>query len=115
MPGADGAPITWRNLLALGIFGGLIPCPTAIVVLLTSISLNRVGFGMLLVVAFSAGLAAVLTGIGIILVYAGQRLSRFHPPALLSRGIPVASAAVVVFVGLMLTLKAAGVDGLPTL
>jgi len=116
VPGFDGRPVTWRNLLSLGIYGGLIPCPTAIVVLLTSISLNRVGFGLVLVVAFSAGLAAVLTGIGLMLVHAGRALSRFSEGKISSRVgtlLPVLSAAAVIIAGLIITLRAAGQNGLP--
>ena len=47
-PGADGRPVTWRSLLALGVSGGLLPCPSALVVLLSAIALQRVAFGMLL-------------------------------------------------------------------
>ncbi len=96
-------PVVW-----LGVIGGMIPCPTAIVVLLTSISLGRVGYGMVLVAAFSAGLAAVLTGIGLLLVYARHRLARVHVPGRVARAVPLASAAVVVAVGVMLTLNAGG-------
>jgi ABC-type nickel/cobalt efflux system permease component RcnA len=69
-------PVTWRSLLALGVSGGLLPCPSALVVLLSAIALGRIGFGMLLVVAFSLGLAGVLTGFGILLVYAGRIFER---------------------------------------
>lgn len=116
VPGAGGQPGTWRGLLALGIYGGMIPCPTAIVVLLLSISLNRIGFGLLLVVAFSAGLALVLTGIGLAIVYAGRALARFSAmrgSSVLGRTLPVLSALVVVLAGLLITLRAAGVDGVP--
>ncbi len=109
LPGEEGKPVTWRGLLALGMFGGLIPCPTAIVVLLTSIALNRVAFGLLLVIAFSAGLAAVLVGIGLACVYAGRFLARWRVPVALARVVPVASAAAVLMVGLLITLNAAGV------
>ena len=60
------------SLLAVGISGGLLPCPSALVVLLAAISLHRVAFGMLLIVAFSAGLALSITGIGLIAVFAKQ-------------------------------------------
>lgn len=116
LPGFDGTPVTWRSLLALGVYGGMIPCPTAIVVLLISISLNRVGFGLALVVAFSLGLAAVLTGIGIALVYAGRRLSRLSRlkgGTRVARAVPVMSAAAVIVAGLLITLRAAGQTGLP--
>lgn len=109
LPGGAGTPVTWRGLLALGVFGGLIPCPTAIVVLLTSIALNRVAFGLLLVVAFSAGLAAVLVGIGLTLVLAGRVAARVPVPGALVRLVPVFSAVAVVAVGLLITLRAAGV------
>ena len=56
-PGADGSPITWKSLLALGISGGLLPCPSALVMLLSVSALDNVGWGMMLVVAFSLGLA----------------------------------------------------------
>lgn len=120
LPGIDGTPVTWRSLLALGVYGGMLPCPTAIVVLLISISLNRAGFGLALVVAFSLGLAAVLTVIGIALVYAGRRLSRLsrlkggnRVARILPRALPVMSAAAVIVAGLLITLRAAGQSGLP--
>ena len=75
------ARISWRGLLALGVSGGLIPCPSALVVLLGSIALGRVGFGLALVVAFSLGLAATLTGLGILFLYAGRFFERRLRPA----------------------------------
>ena len=76
LPPNDEA-ISWRNLLALGVSGGLLPCPSALVVLLSAVALHRVGYGLLLVVAFSIGLAATLTGIGLAFVYAGRWFSQF--------------------------------------
>lgn len=113
---AQGRPVTKRSLLALGVYGGMIPCPTAIVVLLISISLNRIAFGMMLVVAFSVGLAAVLMLIGFTLVYAGRtfsRLSRFKGAGALGAAVPVMSAAMVIVAGLLITLRAAGQSGIP--
>lgn len=118
VPGVSGRPVTWRSLLALGMYGGMIPCPTAIVVLLISISLNRVGFGLLLVVAFSLGLAAVLMGIGFALVYAGRAFSRvscFRGSGMLAATIPIASAALVIAAGLLITLRAAGQEWVPVI
>ena len=57
-----------RGLLGVGISGGIIPCPTALVVLLAAISLHRVGYGLVLIVAFSLGLAATVSGIGLLAV-----------------------------------------------
>lgn len=107
--GEGGRPVTWQGLLALGMFGGLIPCPTAIVVLLTSIALNRVAFGLLLVIAFSAGLAAVLVGIGLALVLAGRAVARVRVNGTLMRAVPIVSATTVLVAGLLITVRAAGV------
>jgi len=105
-PGADGQPVTWRSLLALGISGGLLPCPSALVVLLSAIALHRVAFGMLLIVAFSAGLAAVLTGIGLLLVYARRLFEHFPSDGRLLRALPVASAAFVTVAGVAIAAGA---------
>ena len=59
-----------RSLVAVGVSGGLLPCPSALVVLLAAISLHRVAFGLLLVVAFSFGLAAAITGVGLVALVA---------------------------------------------
>lgn len=103
-PGTDGTPITWRSLLALGISGGLLPCPSALVVLLAAISLQRVGFGILLVVAFSIGLAATLTGIGLVFLYAGRLMKRRVrlSSGRLVRILPVVSAFVIMCVGILI-------------
>jgi nickel/cobalt transporter (NicO) family protein len=71
-----------------------------------------VAFGMLLVVAFSAGLALVLTGIGIALVYAGRARERARVPGLVTRLVPVASAAAVLVAGVLITMRAIGQSGL---
>jgi ABC-type nickel/cobalt efflux system permease component RcnA len=101
-PGGDGTPITWRSLLALGISGGILPCPSALVVLLGAISLHRVGYGLLLVVAFSVGLASVLTAVGLAFVYAGRLVKstgRFGRLDHLARVLPVLSALVITCAG----------------
>ncbi len=116
-PGADGGAVTWRSLLALGISGGLLPCPSALVVLLSSIALHRVGYGLLLVVAFSLGLASALTGIGLAFVLAAGAAQRGAArwgdhPALrkisprVVRLLPAASAFVVTGLGLALCWQA---------
>lgn len=112
-PGADGSPVTWRSLLALGISGGLLPCPSALVVLLSAISLQRVGYGMFLVVAFSIGLAATLTAIGLMFVYAGRWMKR--PAGALGdrlvRVLPIGSAFVIACVGAVICYEALGQGG----
>lgn len=107
-PGADGSPITWRSLLALGISGGLLPCPSALVVLLSAIALHRVGLGLLLIVAFSLGLASVLTAIGIVMVHAGRWFERIPTSGRLMRAVPVVSALAVTLAGIAITVQALG-------
>jgi nickel/cobalt transporter (NicO) family protein len=100
--------VGWRSLLALGVSGGLLPCPEALMVLLITIAAHRVLFGLLLIVAFSTGLAAVLVGFGLLLVYARQRFQRLNlsHTALIPRALPVASALVIVLAGSLITLQA---------
>ncbi|MFN8465820.1 MAG: sulfite exporter TauE/SafE family protein [Caldilineaceae bacterium] len=107
-PGADGRPVTWRGLLALGISGGLLPCPSALVLMLGAISLNRIGFGLLLIVSFSIGLASVLTLFGIALVHAGKWFERIPEGGRLIRFVPAASALFITAAGLVITLEALG-------
>ncbi len=113
-PGTDGSRVTWRSLLALGISGGLLPCPSALVVLLSAISLHRVGYGMLLVVAFSVGLAATLTAIGLAFVYAGRFILNRAGARIngLARVLPIASALVVACLGAALCYEALGQAGI---
>ncbi len=107
LPGADGGPVSWKSLLALGVSGGLLPCPSALVVLLAAIALHRVAFGLVLIVAFSIGLAAVLVGIGLLLVYCRQLFQRVGGGGgLAPRLVPVASAAVIVAIGVAITAQA---------
>lgn len=107
-PGADGRPVTWRSLLALGVSGGLLPCPSALVVMLSAIALHRVAFGLVLIVAFSLGLASVLVGIGLLLVFARERLQRLRigGGSFAVRYVPVVSAFVVLVAGLLITVQA---------
>jgi nickel/cobalt transporter (NicO) family protein len=98
------------GLVAVGISGGILPCPTALVVLLAAISLHRVGFGLLLIVAFSFGLASVITGIGLLAISAKQVFSRKSFEGRLIRALPAFSAAAIVALGLVMTVRS-----LPTL
>jgi nickel/cobalt transporter (NicO) family protein len=111
-PGADGSKVSIRTLVALGVSGGLVPCPAALVLLLSAISLGRLGFGMVLVVAFSVGLAIVLTGIGILMIYAKRLFERFSFETRVPRLLPVASALVISLAGVVIlvgSLKQAGI------
>src|SRR5438093_2934259 len=91
--------MTLRNLLALGISGGIVPCPSALVVLLSAIALHRLQLGLLLLVAFSAGLASVLVLIGLIVVRAGRLIQRTAVSNALTGMIPVVSAAIITIIG----------------
>jgi len=102
-----GEPISRRALLALGVTGGIVPCPAALVVLLSAIALHRVGFGLLLIVAFSVGLAGVLMTLGLVMVSARQVLARFQGEGrLLTRWLPLTSAAVITVFGIVMILQA---------
>jgi len=98
-PGADGSAVTWRSLLALGISGGLLPCPSALVVMLSAISLHRVGYGLLLVIAFSIGLAGTLTAVGLMFVFVKRLVKPNRLSGRLIRVLPVASAFVIACAG----------------
>jgi nickel/cobalt transporter (NicO) family protein len=95
-----------RNLIALGASAGLIPCPSALVVLLGAVAQHRIGLGLVLIVAFSLGLAATLTGLGIAVVHAGRLLSRLPVRGRVAAAVPAVSAALIVLVGLALTAQA---------
>ncbi|MEG3923830.1 MULTISPECIES: HoxN/HupN/NixA family nickel/cobalt transporter [unclassified Microcoleus] len=105
-PGADGSAITWKSLLALGISGGLLPCPSALVMLLSASALGNVGLGMTLVVAFSLGLALVLSAIGLILVYAKRNFDKLPKQITAVKFLPAISAMFVMFLGLGITGQA---------
>jgi nickel/cobalt transporter (NicO) family protein len=98
--------VTSRGVLGVGIAAGLLPCPSALVVLLSAIALHRIGFGMALIVAFSLGLAATITGIGLVAVLARRAFSRVSLDGPVVRALPALSAAVILVVGLVLTAKA---------
>jgi nickel/cobalt exporter len=97
--------VSWSGLVALGASGGLVPCESALVLLLSAIALRRVGLGLVLLVSFSLGLAIVLMGIGILVIYAKNLLPESHRAGgnPFFRWMPVASAAVVLVLGLLMT------------
>jgi len=99
-------PTSFRSLVAVGVSGGLLPCPSALVVLLAAISLHRVAFGLLLIVAFSAGLALSITGVGLAAVVARSAFRRGTFEGPLVRLLPAASALVILAAGLAMTLRA---------
>jgi ABC-type nickel/cobalt efflux system permease component RcnA len=96
----------WKGVIAMGASAGLIPCPSALVVLLGAIAQHQVALGMILIVAFSFGLAATLTALGLIVVYAQRLTARVNFSGKLVQALPAASAAVIVIVGCVLTVQA---------
>jgi len=102
----DASGPGFRSLLAVGVSGGLLPCPSALVVLLAAISLHRVAFGLLLILAFSAGLALSITGIGLVAVLARRVFKRMSFEGRLIRLLPAASALVILAAGLAMTAHA---------
>jgi ABC-type nickel/cobalt efflux system permease component RcnA len=103
--------ITLGSLIALGASGGLVPCPSALVLLLSAISLGRTGLGMLLLTGFSAGLAVVLMGMGVLVLCVGNLLpaSRKVTGSRIFRLLPVASAALITCIGLVMTGVSLGI------
>jgi nickel/cobalt transporter (NicO) family protein len=95
-----------RDLLAVGISGGLLPCPTALVVLLAAISLHRVGYGLVLIVAFSLGLAGAMTAVGLAAVSARRFLRKKNFEGRIVRALPAVSAALILVLGLAMTTRA---------
>jgi len=108
---APGSTITWRSLFALGLAGGLIPSTSALLILLGSIAAGRPAFGFVLVVAFGLGMAAVMSGIGLLMVAARTRLDRLPAGKRFGRireTVPLIAAVLVFAFGLLLTAQAIG-------
>lgn len=94
------------GLWTLGVTGGIIPCPSALVVILSAIAFHQVGFGLLLIVAFSTGLAATLVGIGLLTVYLGGIMNRPGRFETLKQVLPAVSSAGVAMLGVVVALGA---------
>jgi nickel/cobalt transporter (NicO) family protein len=106
LPATEG-PLRRRNLIALGLVGGLVPSASAILILVGSIAAGRPAFGMVLTLAFGAGMAAVLVGVGVLLVRARTFVERV-PSANLRRVLayaPLVTALVFVVVGVAITVQ----------
>ncbi len=101
------------QLFALGITGGIIPCPAALVVLLSAFALHRVGLGFFLITCVQSGLATVLIGFGMLMVYGRRFMGRLQVDGLLTtRWLPVASAAFMTVLGAAIALRAFATTGL---
>jgi len=95
-----------RGLVAVGVSGGILPCPSALVVLLAAISLHRIAFGLVLIVAFSTGLALAITGVGLAAVLAKKAFAQRSFDGLLVRALPALSATVILVAGVAMTVRA---------
>jgi len=109
---APGTTLSWRSLLALGLSGGLVPSASALILLLGSVSAGRVGYGIVLVVAFGAGMALVLAGVGLALVRASSLVERL-PARWRQVGagraatfVQMGTAGLVIALGVVLTSQA---------
>jgi nickel/cobalt exporter len=103
---SNDSTVTRRSLIGMGAAAGLIPCPSALVVLLGAIAQHEVALGLLLIVAFSVGLAGTLTALGLLVVYARRVLPKARLDGRLGAALPAASALAIVLVGCLLTVKA---------
>jgi ABC-type nickel/cobalt efflux system permease component RcnA len=108
-PHATASSITWRSLFVLGLAGGLIPSTSALLILLGAIAAGRPAFGLILVVAFGLGMAAVMSGVGLVLVTARDRVDRVQGGIGFGRfreAIPLVASVVVLGFGVVLTGQA---------
>src|SRR4029079_1786098 len=103
--GHDDA-LTSKGILGVGIAAGLLPCLSALVVLLSAIALHRIALGLALIVAFSTGLAATITAIGLAAVLARRSFGRLSLDGPVVRALPAVSAALILIVGLVITARA---------
>ena len=98
--------LTSRGILGVGVAAGLLPCPSALVVLLSAIALHRIGLGLALIVAFSLGLAATITGIGLVAVLARRTFGNLSVDGRVVRMLPAVSAGLILTVGVLITARA---------
>ncbi len=99
---AESDAIHFKSLIGLGISGGLLPCPSALVVMLAAITLGKIAFGLVLIVAFSAGLATVLSLVGLLMIYARRWMATSPLSTTMTRLAPVFSAGVITLIGAVL-------------
>jgi len=107
----DLPPVRTRALVAMGFAGGLVPSPSALVVLLGAMALGRAWFGVVLVIAYGVGMAATLTGAGVLLLRARDALDRGRGRiaglARVAGALPLATSSVIVALGVALAARGA--------
>jgi ABC-type nickel/cobalt efflux system permease component RcnA len=105
-PAANARTISGAQLLLLGVTGGVVPCPAALVVLLSAAATHRIGFGLFLIACFSVGLASVLIGMGIVAIYAGRWMAGLPTDGpLIQRWLPMSSAAMITVIGCVMAVR----------
>jgi len=104
--GAAGPAVGLGSLVALGISGGIVPCPAALVLLLAAVGLGQVARGVMLLVSFSLGLALVLMAVGVITLKAGGFASSWLDRGDWARRVSIAGACLITLLGLALTIRA---------
>ena len=104
-PPSRASEVSLGSLFSLGISGGLVPCPEALVVLMIAFAVNRIALGLVILVSFSVGLALVLVAIGILMVVAKPMMTRFTGEGRIIGYLPVVSAAVVTLLGCVIAYK----------
>lgn len=93
------APLHFPSAVVAAMSGGIAPCPAAIVVLLTALHLHRIGYGLLLIVIFSLGLASILTGLGLAVVHGAAWLQRQSGFVRVARIAPFVTSSVISIIG----------------
>jgi ABC-type nickel/cobalt efflux system permease component RcnA len=102
----DPGDLSTKGIIAMGASAGLIPCPSALVVLLGAVSQHQLALGLLLITMFSLGLAGTLTGLGLLVVSARRLTTRLDLSGRLVGALPAVSALVIVGAGCVLTAHA---------
>lgn len=108
----ENGGVSWWSMLSLGIAGGMVPCPTALVVLLASVAFGRILFGLLLISAFSLGLATVLIIIGVLTVRTSRLVENFSGSRKWIENFPVISAGLVMIAGICIVLNSLHAGGI---
>ncbi|MEQ9237145.1 nickel/cobalt transporter [Coleofasciculus sp. E2-BRE-01] len=98
------SPTSLSSLVKLGIAGGLMPCPSALVMLLSAVALHQISYGLFLVSGFSLGLASVLVILGVVAIYARQWLERLPQTDQVLQKLSILSAIVIMVIGFGITV-----------
>ena len=99
---AGNAPLSFGSVVLVAMSGNIAPCPAALVVLLAALTLHQLAYGLLVIIAFSVGLAGVLTGLGIALVHGASWLSGRPSLDRFVRYGPLVSATVIAAIGALM-------------